>query len=466
MILKSIYKFAYIPFLMFLSSSCFVAKTYQQPEVSKEAYFRTDNLASDSTSMAEMSWKELFTDSVLIQHLETGLENNLDVRVALAQIAIAESYFKQGKVGQLPTFSMSGQVNHQELSANSQFGSFFDGGITQYDVTGTMAWEADIWGKIRSTRRAFEASYLQTTAAHQAIKSQLVGSMASLYFQLIALDEQMKVTNATIAIRKNALETTKALKQAGIVSEVGVKQTEAQVYTAEALRIDLQLQMKLVENTFSILLGEGPQEINRGNFAQQLLPEELKTGFPMQLLSNRPDVKAAELGLINAFELTNVAKSAFYPSLRINASSGLQSLELDQLFSLNSVFANVVGGITQPIFNGRRIRTAYEVSLSQQEIAYLNFRQSILNANKEVSDAIYGFQAAEDKIKIKAAEFEAYDLAITYSEELLENGLANYLEVLNARENALNTEISLINARFTKYKSIVDLYKSLGGGWQ
>ena len=216
----------------------------------------------------------------------------------------------------------------------------------------------------------------------------------------------------------------------------------------------------------SILLGGAPQDIERGNLDEQDLYADLKVGFPSQLLRNRPDVIAAEYGLVNAFELTNVAKSNFYPSIGISASGGFQSLELDKLLSVNSLFATTIGSLTQPIFNGRQIRTQYEVAKTQQEIAYLDFKQALLNASKEVSDALYTFQAAGEKILIKTQEFEAYDKAIEYSEELLNNGFANYLEVLTARENALNSELDLINARYSQLNSVIELYRALGGGWK
>jgi NodT family efflux transporter outer membrane factor (OMF) lipoprotein len=357
-------------------------------------------------------------------------------------------------------------VTYQELAKNSQFGSFFDGAITQYELTGTLSWEADIWGKIRSSKRAFEASYLQSVAAHQAVKTELVANIASVYFQLLAFDEQLRMTEETIRNRERSLETTKALKDAGNVTEVGVKQTEAQLYTARAIAVDIRTNIRTLENTMSILLGKEPQAIDRSTLDQQNLSQELNTGFPVQLLRNRPDVIAAEYNLINAFELTNVAKSNFYPSLTLSATSGLQSLEFDKLFSVNSVFATIIGSVTQPIFNGRRIRTQYEVAQAQREIAYLNFKQSILNASREVSDALYTYHAAQERIQIRAQEFEAYDVATSYSEELLNNGLASYLEVLTARENALNSQINLINARFTRLNAVVEVYRALGGGWQ
>lgn len=445
--------------------SCFVAKDYDQPEVVKEDYYRTDKIQQDTLNMANVSWKELFTDPVLQEYINEGLDNNIDIRVAIQQVLSAEAYVKQGKAGYLPTLTANAQYTHQELSANSQFGSLFSS-LDQYQLSGNLSWEADIWGKIRSQKRAFDASYLQTVAAHQAVKTRLIADIASTYYQLLALDKQIGITEETITTRQNSLETTQALKEAGNVTEVGVKQTEAQVYNAQGILIDLKNQRKILENSLSILLGQAPMDINRTDLEEQEITTDLHIGVPAQLLRNRPDVIAAEYNLVNAFELTNVARSNFYPSLTLTATGGLQALDAADLFDTNSLFATIIGGLAQPVLNGRRIRTQFEVSESQQEQARLNFRRAVITASKEVSDALYSYQAATDKIEVKQKEFDAYDLATNYSEELLDNGLANYLEVLTARQNALNARLDLTNARYNQLKSIVDLYEALGGGWK
>ncbi|HSP11883.1 MAG TPA: efflux transporter outer membrane subunit [Salegentibacter sp.] len=454
-----------IPFLL---HSCFVAKDYERPEIQEldEDLFRSDNIPQDSLNMADIPWNEVFTDPILKNYIAEGLENNIDIRRAIQQMIMAEAYVKQGKAGYFPTLNVGANVNHQILSKNSQFGSFFDGSITQYDVTGNLSWEADIWGKIRSNERAFQASYLQSAAAHKAVQTRLIANIATTYYQLLSLDAQKTITEETIANRERSLETTKALKEAGNVTEVGVKQTEAQLYTAQALLIDVNNQIRLAENSLSILLGEGPQVIERGNLEDQEINTPLKTGVPTQLLRNRPDILAAEYNLVNAFELTNLARSNFYPSLSLSAGGGFQSLELDELFNANSLFANLAGSLMQPVLNGRRIRTQFEVAEAQQEDALLNFKQAILNAGKEVSDALYNYEASNEKIKILNDQYNAYADASEYSEELLNNGLANYLEVLTARENALNSQLSLINTEFSKLQAMVDLYRALGGGWQ
>ncbi len=460
------YKISFALILLVSLQSCFVAKNYQRPKIANEAQFRMDQLSPDSITMAGLPYTELFSDSLLIAHIKKGLENNIDIRIAVQKIVAAEAYYKQGKAGHFPTLGVTGQVVHQEPSKNSQTGVLYSGGISQFELSANASWEADIWGKIRSSRRASEASYLQTVAAHKAVKTQLIADIASVYYQLLAFDEQLRITELTVDNRKSSLETTRALKEAGYVNEVGVKQTEAQLYNTMALLIDIKTNIKVLENTMSILLGEAPQSIQRSNLEDQRILEEIKVGFPAQLLRNRPDVLAAEYNLINAFELTNVAKSNFYPSLNISPVGGFQSLDLDNLLSANSLFATAMGSLTQPILNGRRIHTQHEVARANQEQALLEFRLSILNAGKEVSDALYTFQAAEERIEIKSKEFEANDLATSYSEELLNNGLVNYLEVITARQNALFSQLDLINARFTQLNAMVEIYRALGGGWR
>lgn len=460
-----IYSLVLIASIPFLLVSCFAAKDYERPQVVNEANYRTDNLPQDTLSIATVSWKVLFTDPILQNYIEEGLKNNIDIRVAMQQIRVAEAYVRQGKAGYFPTLTGNARATHQELPDNNQFGRDLSS-INQYELSGSLSWEADIWGKIRSNDRAFQASYLQSVAAHQAVKSRLIANIASVYYQLLALDEQIRVTQETVKTRSSGLETTEALKQAGNVTEVAVQQTEAQLYDAQGILIDLKNQSRLLENTMSILLGEAPQTIARGDLENQVINTDLDTGVPAQLLRNRPDVMAAEYNLMNAFELTNAARASFYPSLTLSATGGLQNIEIDKLFSASSLFATIIGGLTQPIFNKRQIRTQYEVSQAQQEQAYLNFRLSLITASKEVSDALYNYETATEKIAINQKAYDAYNLATGYSQELLDNGLANYLEVLNAQENALSSSLNLVSSKNNQLQAVVDLYEALGGGWR
>ena len=453
--------------LPLLITSCYTARQYESPAeaIVTVDYFRTDSLLEDSVSLATVSWKALFPDPYLQEYIQEGLDSNIDIRVALRQIDIADAYLAQAGLRNRPTLSGTLQYSRSELSKNSQFGAQFST-LNQYQLSGTLAWQADIWDKIGSAQRAQQALYLQSVAAHRAVKSRLVADIASTYFDLLALDEQRRITQQTIANRRNSLETIRALKEAGNVTEVGVKQTEAQIYTAEGILVDLDNAVRLLENTLAILLGAEPRDFPRASLADQRTDIPLTTGVPAELLANRPDLAAAELALVNAFELTNVARADFYPSLNLSVTAGLQSLRFADFFHPSSFFATLVGGVTRPIFDQRQIKTAYAVSEIERDQTYLDFRSTFLTAVKEVSDALYNFSAAVDKIDVKQREFQAYSLATEYSEELLANGYANYLEVLTARENALNSQLGIIEARNNRLQAIVDLYQALGGGWE
>ncbi|MFI2741533.1 efflux transporter outer membrane subunit [Zhouia sp. PK063] len=451
--------------------SCFVAKDYQRPEFEETSnLYRTDNLPQDSTSMAEVSWRDLFTDPYLTQYIEKGLENNLDIRIAVQQIMAAEAYVKQGKAGYLPSLSAGGTATRSYLSKNGQQGAILSSlgtdHVDQFELSGNLTWEADIWGKIRSNKRAYVANYLKTVAAHKAVKTQLIADIASTYYQLLALDAQLKVTQETVASREKSVETIKALKDAGQVNQVAVDQNAAQLYNAQALMVDLKTTIFKAENTLSILLGEAPNNFERGTLDTETLDTKLDLGVPALLLRNRPDVQVAEFNLVNAFELTNVARSNFYPSFTFSASGGLQSLTLDKLFDSSSFFATLVGGITQPIFNKRQIKTQYEVAKSQQEQAALNFEKTLLSAGKEVSDALYSYEASKEQYQYRLKEVTSLRKAEENSEELLNNGFGTYLDLLTARQSALSAELNVINNKLQQLTSVVTLYHALGGGWQ
>lgn len=465
----TIHKIILVFFVSFLVVSCHTRQNYQRAnDVVDEKLFRTDALPKDSLSMANLSWKEIFTDAVLQKHIAKALENNLDIRIALQNIASAEAYLKQSKAAYQPTISVGPDYSFNTSSLNTQFGQIVGERryINQFDITANLGWELDLWGKLKGQEKAQYAAYLSSVAAHQNVKNNLVASIATAYYQLLAFDEQKKIFSNTIEIRKKNLETTKALKEAGIVSEVAVQQSEALVYNAEASLVTLDVQIQMLENTISLLMGEPSHEIERTSLSTQNFALNTDVGYPSALLANRPDVKQAEFNLINAFELTNAAKAQFYPSLRITGSTGVQSVDIDKLFSANSVFANVLVGLAQPILNKRQIRTNYEVSLANQERAYLNFRKTILNAGNEVSDALKMYNAQDQFIAFKKKELSAYDKSVEFSQELVNYGMANYLEVLNANVNKLNAEINIANAQYTKLQAGVELYRALGGGWR
>ena len=464
---QTLYRIIPIAILGLTMQSCLVAKKYEKPEVIDEQFYRSDKIHQDTLSMASVPWKELFSDAQLNQYIDQALQNNMDIRIALQSINAAHAYMQQGKWGYAPTLNLGASYTHSVLSKNSGQGLQFKDNRIKSDlseVVGQFSWELDVWGKITSAKKATVAGYLQSVAAHQAVKTQLISTIAQTYFELLALDQQKLVAEKTISNRQSSVETMIALKEAGQVNEVAVKQTQAQLYSAQALLLDIQNAINLTENFFSILLGEAPESIVRTSLDQQTIHTDLAIGVPLQLLTNRPDVRTAELEFMKAFEFTNVSRSNFYPTFRITANAGLQSVKFDDLFNTNSIFANIIGGLTQPLLNGRQIRTQHQVAQAQQEQAYLEYKKVVLNASREVSDALYTYETADNKLSLKKQEFESYADATQYSEELLLQGMATYLDVLTARESALNAELSYIDTELTKLNSLVALYKAVGGG--
>jgi len=464
--MKILYKSVFLVVTAVSLQSCIATKDYKKPDVLQDASFNTSEVVKDSTVQNLVPWQDIFTDPLLQQYIQTALDNNLDIRAALENINQAQSYLAQGRAGYLPTFSVGANYTHSVNSINTQFGRILGQRqrLDQFDITGNLGWEADIWGKITSKKRANEATYLQTVAAHQAVRTQLIAMVASAYYNLLALDAQKQVAEKTIVNRTKSLETNEALKDAGRVTEVAIKQTEAQLLSAKALLLDIDNNIKIQENSLSILQGKFPQPVERSAFTEQQLGVDVVNGVPVNVLNNRPDVLASEMGFRNAFELTNVAKASFYPTLRLTASGGLQSVDFEKLFDPSSFFASIIAGIAQPILNGRQIRTQYEISLSNQEKAFLNYKQTVLSASKEISDALYAIDMNTKKLELKKQEAEAYTLAVQYSQELLNNGMASYLEVLTATESELNAQLNIVTTQYNLWNANIQLYKAMGGG--
>jgi multidrug efflux system outer membrane protein len=457
-----------IIFLAITLTSCVSRKKYVRATEFNENVFRTDRLPKDSSTIAQISWKDFFTDPILQKHIANGLENNLNVRIAVQNILISEAYVKQSKAAFLPTLSVGPTYTLQTQSLNSSFGQIIGSRKfnNNFQFGANMNWDIDVWGKLSAQERSQLASYLGTIEAHKSIKSELVANIASNYYQLLTLDEQKRIIQETIDLRNKNLETTKALKTAGNLTEVAVQQSEALVFNAKAMLIDLDTQIEILENSTSILLGLPPQKIVRANSKTPEFPKDISVGYSSQLLANRADVAQAEFQLMSAFELIHAAKTSFYPSFSLSAIGGLQSGYFDKFFSVNSLFASFVGNLVQPILNKRQIRTQYEVSLANKQIAYLNFRKTFLNAGQEVSNALRRYNSQDDFIALKLQEEEAYRKSVNFSQELVNNGFANYLEVINASVNLLNAELNISNAQYNKMKANIDLYQALGGGWK
>ncbi len=439
-------------------SSCKVTQPYQAPQANTDKLFR-DIATSDTSSMANLPWREVFTDASLQILIQKGIENNPNLLSAYTRIQQAQAYYLQSRAALLPSLNASATASPQVFkSKNGQ-------NFSQYQLGLSSGWEADIWGKLQSSKKANLAALLQTEAAAKAIQTGLVASIANYYYQLLALDQQLLITEQTVKNWDSTVITMKALKIAAVVTEAAVVQSEAQRYGAAVTIPDLKQQIKETENALSILTGSVPSGITRRSLQDQQITASLETGVPVLLLANRPDVQQAELNFRQLFELGNVAKAYFYPTLSITAAAGFNSQSLSNLFNPGSFLASIGAGLTQPIFNQRANRTRLEVANAQKQEALLNFQNTLLTAGKEVSDAMSSYKTALDKITVRNYQTDALQKSVDYSQELLENGFANYTEVITARQSLLQAQLASINDRLQQLSAVVNLYRALGGGW-
>jgi NodT family efflux transporter outer membrane factor (OMF) lipoprotein len=451
-----------------LLSAC-VTKKYESPKtVSTEKLFR-DQAAADSTTIADMPWQSVFKDAKLNALIQKGLNQNLNLKNAIENIVQARATLRQSKLAYYPTLNIDANVTRTK---QSEAGLNFPAGInintltTTYKLGLSTSWEADIWGKLSSSKRSAFASYLATDAARQAVQTQLISDIANNYFLLLAYDKQLVITKETLESRIKNVETIKALKEGAIVTGAAVVQSEANRYAAEVLIPDLKQSIRETENALNILLGQAPGEIDRGVLGDQQIPENIAIGLPSQLLQNRPDVRQAELNFRVAFESTNLARTYFYPSLTLTASGGFSNLQLTDFFT-NSVFYSIVGGLTQPLFNHGLNKARLTTAQSQQLQALNNFQQSLLVAGQEVSNSLYAYQMAVEKQDSRAKQIESLTKAVDFTEQLLEYSSAtNYTDVLTSQQNLLAAQLSGVNDNLQKLQALVDLYRALGGGWK
>jgi multidrug efflux system outer membrane protein len=456
-----------LAFATLVLSAC-INQKYTGPAVRAEKLYR-DQTSTDTATIADLPWRSLFADPTLQSLIETGLAQNLDLKQAIERIKIAEATLQQSRAAFLP--SLQGDVSVTDAK-QSRSALNFPAGIninleTQtYRAQLSTSWEADIWGKLSSAKRAAYATMLQSDAAKRAVQTQLIANIANTYYNLLALDKQLVITLQTIKARKNNVEAMKALKEGAKVTGAAVVQSEANLYAAEVSVPDLKRSIREAENALSILVANAPSAINRSSIDQQVVFSDLKAGVSAQLLQNRPDVQAAEFAFRASFENTNVAKTYFYPALTLTASGGLSTLQLKDFFS-QSVFYNLVGGLTQPIFAKGQNKARLKTAEAQQQIAFYTFQQALLTSGSEVSNALYSYQTAVEKQETRAKQISSLTKAVDFTQELLRYSSAtNYTDVLTSEQSLLAAQLSGVGDQLQKLQAVVNLYRALGGGWK
>ncbi|MCC9065480.1 efflux transporter outer membrane subunit [Flavobacterium piscisymbiosum] len=451
-----------------LLSAC-VTKKYERPKTLSTDNLYRDQTSTDSTTIATMPWQTVFKDQKLNALIQKGLDQNLNLKNAIENIVQSRATLRQTKLAYYPTldFDANATRNKQSKAAlNFPPGININTLTTTYKMGFNTSWEADIWGKLSSSKRAALATYLSTDAAKQAVQTQLISDIANNYFLLLSYDKQLEITQATLESRIKNVEVIKALKEGAIVTGASVVQSEANQHAAEVLIPDLKRSIRETENAINILLGQASGPIERGVLGEQVIPEKIAIGLPAQLLENRPDVRQAEFNFRTAFETTNLARTYFYPSLTLTASGGLSTLQLKNFFD-QSIFYSIIGGLTQPIFNQGLNRERLTNAQSRQVQAFNNFQQSLLVAGQEVSNALYAYEMAVAKEDSREKQIEALVKAVDFTQQLLEYSSAtNYTDVLTSEQNLLAAQLSGVNDNLQKLQAVVDLYRALGGGWK
>ena len=439
-----------------LLSSCGIYTKYQPAETTPDNLYGEEVAVDDTTNFGNVNWRELFTDPQLQVLIEQGLQNNTDLRSAQLQIEEAEAALMSAKLAFLPSFALSPQGTI----------SSFDGGkaTKTYTLPVTASWELDIFGRLRNAKQQAKALYAQSKDYQQAVRTQLIAGIANVYYTLLMLDEQLAISQQTEEAWKETVASTRALMDAGLANEAATSQMEAAYYSVQTSILDLKEQINQVENSLALLLAETPRRYERGKLADQRLPEDVAVGVPMQMLSNRPDVRAAERSLEQAFYATNQARAAFYPSIVLSGSAGWTNSAGSMIVNPGKFLASAVGSLTQPLFNKGQIMAQYRIAKAQQEEASLSFQQALLNAGSEVNDALVACQTSKAKTLLFEKQIQSLEKALESTSLLMEHGTTTYLEVLTARQSLLSAQLSQTANRFTEIQSVINLYQALGGG--
>lgn len=445
-------------FLIVELSGCHIYRAYERPDVAvADSLYRQSVPAADTTSLASLSWRELFTDPQLQQLIETGLNHNTDLGIARLKVKEAEALLMTSRLSYLPSLSLTPQGNLTSV----------DGSKTSktYNMAASADWEIDLFGKLLNAKRGAQAALEQSEAYRQAVQTQLVATIANSYYTLLMLDRQLDISRRTAESWDESLRTMKALKRAGQATEMAVAQTEASKLSVDASLLSIERQINEMENSLSTLLGLSPQKVKRSTLEAQQFPDSLATGVPLQLLSRRPDIRQCEAQLAAAYYATNSARSAFYPSITLSGSAGWTNAAGAVVTNPGQWLLSAVGSLVQPLFNRGKNIANLKIAKAQQEEALLTFRQSLLDAGAEVNDALVQWQTARQRIRLDEQQTEALRSALRSSELLMQHSSQNYLEVLTARQSLLQAELDAATDRFDEIQGVINLYHALGGGY-
>ena len=446
-----------------LLSSCHIYKAYDRPEdITTEGLYRDTALvntavANDTASFGNVPWREVFTDPQLQAYIEQALANNADLRTAMLNVESAQAALLSARLAYLPQLSLSPQGtltnwNKGEMTTKT------------YNIPVSASWQIDLFGQILNPKRAAQVSLKQAQYNQQAVQTQLIANVANIYYTLLMLDRQLEITENTAEVLKDYVETMQAMYDYGNVNSAAIEQSRSAYAQVVASLSDLRQSLTETENAFCLILNEPAHAIERGVLENQVLPSEFSVGVPIQLLSNRPDVKAAEMALAACYYNTNSARAAFYPQITLSGTAGWTNSSGAGIVNPGKLLANLIGSLTQPLFyrgaNIARLRQAK----AQEEQAKIGFQTALLNAGNEVSNALALYQNTVAKVNSRTMQVNSARKAAEDTKELFNLGTSTYLEVLTAQQSYLSAQLSEVSDTYSQMQAVINLYQALGGG--
>lgn len=440
----------------FSLSGCGIYTSYKPATDVPENLYREEVAETDTSGIGALAWQELFTDPQLQALIEEGLENNTDLRTAHLRVQEAEAALMTSRLAYLPALSLTPQGTI----------SSFDGSKASksYQLPVSASWEIDIFGKLTNAKRSAKAALEETKSYRQAVRTQLISTIANTYYTLLLLDKQLAISERTAALWQENVRAMYAMKKAGLSNEAAVSQAEANCLSVEASLLTLRQQINEAENSLSTVLGKTPQAIERGTLDNQAFPQTLTTGIPLDLLKNRPDVQQAEYALAQAFYGVNKARSSFYPNITLSGSVGWTNSGGGIISNPGALLLQAIGSLTQPLFNKGANIANLKIAKAQQEEATLAFHQSLLNAGSEVNNALKQWQTARARIMLGEKQVASLQTAVKSTQLLMDHGTTTYLEVLTAQQSLLQAQLSLEADRFDEIQGVISLYHAVGGG--
>jgi NodT family efflux transporter outer membrane factor (OMF) lipoprotein len=436
-------------------SGCGIYTKYQRPaNITVDKVYGESYNSPDTANLGQMRWQDIFTD-VKLQHLiESGLQNNRDIRVARLRVEQAEAALTSSRLAFLPSvaFNPQGTVSR-----------FYGATNRTYQIPIAASWQIDAFGSLRNAKARSKAQVESSYAYRQAVQTQLIATVATCYYQLLLLDKQLKISEETAAIWEKNVATMKRLMEAGVYNDAAVSRSEASHNRVKASVLDLKQQIRETENSLSVLLGKSIRAIDRGTIGEWQTPSSIHVGVPLSLLSQRPDVTAAENNLAAAFYATNEARAAFYPTITLSGSAGWTN-SLGSITNPAKLLLDAVGSLMQPVFQNGRLNAQLKIARASQEEAKLNFQQTLLNAGMEVNNALTQVQTFNDKSVFYDNQINSLVRAVKSTDLLMDYGSSTYLEVLSAQEELLSAQLTQITNRYNEISSIISLYQALGGG--